>query len=405
MEKNEMKTGIELKKLLTLNLEGNDYKSVLSIDENEDFFPELTKEFDNLKKESESSTRNFGDRIILFATTLLENLAKTALNEIEKRVDSIYNEGLEVQRVLYKVFAAFYKKGLENLSDIKEFNKESAIALRSVIPQLRKIINIYSVPLEKVIERRTKGGYLLKKIEQVQDIIACLKKNSMNFEIYMDYEKIFLCAYILAKRIEEGDTLFNIDGFSSKIEKICRLLESEGDITHLLNDMSLNLFSHTLSGEANYICLKLRVETLSTKRAFNIIKNHHHSSYLPESLEVFNKLEQFRKEMHAMFKGTNDHVEEKSEGIEKNLKELNANFGQSPNSKKHHTAIDLRNALDAVKYKGKSERYVRYLMEYNLIDLNKGVSVDDVKDIVGKTGFNCGKEWREANEWRKTSKI
>ncbi len=401
MEKNENKTGIEQNEPLTQITENDDCKRPLSADECEDFFPELTKEFDNLKKESESSTHNFGDRIIFFATTLLENLAKTALNEIEKRVDSIYNEVLEVQRVLYKVFATSYEKGLNNPSDIKEFNKESAIALKSVIPRLRKIISIYSVPLEKVIERRTKGGYLLRKIEQVQDIIACLKKNSVNFEAYIDYEKIFLCAYILAKRIEEGDTLFNIDGFSSRIEKVCRLLESEGDITHLLNDMSLNLFSYAFSGEANYIYLKLRIETLSNKRAFNIIKNHYHSSSLPKGLELLNKFEQVRNEMCAGFQ----EAQKESKDIKKNLEELNANFGQSPNSKKHHTAIDLKNALEDAKYKGKSERYVRYLIEYNLIDLNKGVSVDDVKDIVGETGFNCGKEWREANEWRKTSKI
>ncbi len=49
MEKNKNKIDIEQNKLLALTAGCACCKGVLQVDEDEDFFPELTKKFDNLK--------------------------------------------------------------------------------------------------------------------------------------------------------------------------------------------------------------------------------------------------------------------------------------------------------------------------------------------------------------------
>lgn len=396
MEENEMKTGIEQNEPLTQVTENDNCKRPLSADECKDFFPELTKEFDNLKKELESSTRDFEGSVILSATTFLENLVGTALNEIEKRIESTYNEELEVQRTLYKLFNVVHKKDLKNLSDIKEFNKDSAIALQSLIPQLRKIINIYRVPLENVIERRTKGGYLLRKIEQVQDIIARFKKGSVNSKTYIDYEKNFLSAYILAKRIEEEDRLFNIDGFSSRVEKVCSLLESEEDITHLLKDMSSDLFLYiyTFSGEASYICLKLREETLSTKRVFNIIKDHYRSSYLPKSSELLEKLKQLEESTEARFMGLEsliqNNFDKERAHFDEGLKAVGIELGEAK-AQNSWTLEKVRGEF--VKKMGLDNSYTAAMFSNLILELSDKQDPETGEWIKGKTYKQAAEEF------------
>ena len=205
MEKDENKIDF-LKECLTLAGGCACYKGVFLEDENEDFFPELTKEFDILIKKSESPTDDFENRFVSAATDFLENLVQMAFDEIAKRFAATYNERLKVKNVLFGIIESVYED-----IDPTDLNTKSAIALQSVIPQLRKINQVYYLPLkdENARIKMTKGRYFLDKIERIQNIVYHFKSKTVNSETYINYENSLLNAYILAKRIEDADILFS----------------------------------------------------------------------------------------------------------------------------------------------------------------------------------------------------
>ena len=332
------KADMEQNKLLTLAKESDDYKKPLPADEDEDFFPELTKEFNNLPKESETTKDGFENRFVLSATDFLKNLALTAFDLIEKRVHTTYNERIEVQNVLYKVIYENHEKSINSIQAAINLNKESAIAIQSIIPQLRKIIQVYNLPLKnkRAWRKMTKGSWLLGKIEEVQEIIARFDSEPVDSKIFMNYESNLISAYILAKRIEEEDSLFIVRGLSANIERVCEVLEPEKDITPLLTMMLPTMMLYSFFEDANYIYINLNKEASSIHRATAALINHLRSERLPkrnEQKETQNKhnqeliiraedIQSIIKAIHSEGEKTRAHVSKESEGIKENSKEV-----------------------------------------------------------------------------------
>lgn len=348
----------------TLFRESEINKRTLTAGEDEDRFSRLTKKFDKLKDKLKSLTPGFEDRFVLSATVFLNDLTLTAFDVIEERIKVTYNERLEVQNTLFKIL----EKVHENKISLIDLNAEVAIALQSVIKQIRTIIQVYGVQLKNEMRKIAKGSYLLEKIEQVQKIIARLNKESVDSEIYMNYEKSLLSTYILTKKIEEGDTLFRSHGFSRIIERVFALLEKEKDIPRLSKEMLLSKYPYSFYEIANHICFGLGKETASICKTIIALIEHFSSDHLPKRNKQMEALQQQNQELFDrerqllsiaiqsiesgnIQKETQDLVREKSKEIEESvkvhisekIKELNENEEERFNEGFEEIGLHFRN--------------------------------------------------------------
>ncbi len=287
---------------------------------------------------------------------------QTAYNEIAKRFAATYSERLEVKNVLSKIIEAVCEDG--GYADPIDLNTKSAIALQSVIPQLRKINQVYYLPLkdENSMIKTTKGRYFLNKIELIQDIICHFNSETVDYKKYMDYERNLLSAYILAKRIDEEDTLFNKQGFYANVEGVCKVLEGKSNelidqISYYQIELAGFLLSETDITSCNIFWRQLCEiegtldnETLSMNSAVSLFLIHHKNGRLPKNPEAefltkyINGIKEDINEIKEENKKTQQLICNKYEETQKHISEECAKTQQTAEdtNKTLHVTVDKK---------------------------------------------------------------